>query len=141
MLTRICTVCGRKVEQGKTCSCQSRRQKEYDRDNRDKKSAAFYHSKSWRLLREAVKARAQFADEYILHYEHKIVEGRIAHHIIPVHERPDLALNARNIVYVSDKTHKMIHDAYDRGEEDKREMQAKLARIRIDPTGETKIIF
>ena len=141
MLTRICSLCGREVEQGKTCECLKQRTKEYDCEHRNKASKAFYHSQSWRLLQEAVKARAHYADEYIMHYEHRLIEGRIAHHIIPVDERPDLALNPRNIIYVSDRTHKRIHDAYQKSAEDKREMQSKLARIRIGTTGVQKIVF
>jgi len=132
MLTRICSVCGRKVNVGETCVCMKQRQRDYDRDNRNKDRAAFYHSKSWRLLCEAVKSRAQYADEYILRYDHKIVAGRIAHHIIPLEDNMSLALNPQNIVYVSAKTHKMIHDAYDKGGDVKKDMQARLARIRID---------
>ncbi|WP_302297009.1 hypothetical protein [Mitsuokella multacida] len=132
MLMRICSICGRQVKAGETCPCVKDRQKEYDRDNRNKASASFYHSRQWHLLQLAVKSRAQFLDEYAMYYEKHMMAGRIAHHIIPVDERPDLALNPQNLIYVSDKTHKMIHDEYRKGAKEKSTMQAKLARIRIN---------
>lgn len=58
-----------------------------------------------------------------------IVFGRISHHIIPVSERPDLAYNPDNIIFVSDRTHAEIHREYDKGEDSKHKMQAYLFRI------------
>lgn len=131
MLMRICSACGRQVRVGESCPCLRERQKSYDRDNRNKKAASLYHSRPWQLLQLAVKSRAQYIDEYVMYYEKRMTAGRIAHHIIPVDERPDLALNPQNLVYVSDKTHKLIHDAYKRGGKEKAAMQARLARIRM----------
>lgn len=131
MLMRICSACGRQVRVGEPCPCLKERQKSYDRDNRNKKSASLYHSRPWQLLQLAVKSRAQYIDEYVMYYEKRMTAGRIAHHIIPVDERPDLALNPQNLIYVSDKTHKMIHDAYRKGGKEKAAMQARLARIRM----------
>lgn len=136
MLMRICSACGRQVRVGESCPCLKERQKSYDRDNRNKKAASLYHSRPWQLLQLAVKSRAQYIDEYVMYYEKRMTAGRIAHHIIPVDERPDLALNPQNLVYVSDKTHKMIHDAYRKGGKEKAAMQAKLARIRIKKADE-----
>lgn len=134
MLMRICSACGRQVRVGEPCPCLKERQKSYDRDNRNKNS--LYHSRPWQLLQLAVKSRAQYIDEYVMYYEKRMTAGRIAHHIIPVDERPDLALNPQNLIYVSDKTHKMIHDAYRKGGKEKAAMQAKLARIRIKKADE-----
>lgn len=131
MLMRICSACGRQVRVGESCPCLKERQKSYDRDNRNKKAASLYHLRPWQLLQLAVKSRAQYIDEYVMYYEKRMTAGRIAHHIIPVDERPDLALNPQNLVYVSDKTHKLIHDAYKRGGKEKAAMQARLARIRM----------
>lgn len=131
MLMRICSACGRQVRVGESCLCLKERQKSYDRDNRNKKAASLYHSRPWQLLQLAVKSRAQYIDEYVMYYEKRMTAGRIAHHIIPVDERPDLALNPQNLVYVSDKTHKLIHDAYKKGGKEKAAMQARLARIRM----------
>jgi hypothetical protein len=132
MLTTICGRCGRVIRQGERCKCEADRQREYDRDNRNRESASFYHSKSWKLLQQAVASRAGYTDEYLRYYKGRIQQGRIAHHIAPVDERPDLRLDGRNIIYVSDKTHQMIHAEYGKGEREKREMMMRLYRIRMD---------
>lgn len=132
MLTRICSICGREVEQGKTCPCLKERQHEYDRDNRDKSRAAFYNSRQWELLQKSVAARAGYVDEYLKAYRGRIDPGRIAHHIAPIADRPDLKLDGRNIVYVSDKTHRMIHETYKKSLKDKETMMRKLYKIRMD---------
>lgn len=132
MLTTICGRCGRVIKQGMQCPCEADRQREYDRDNRNRESASFYHSKSWKLLQKAVAARAGFQDEYLKYYKARITQGRIAHHIAPVDERPDLRLDGRNIIYVSDKTHQLIHAEYNKGAKEKEEMQRRLYRIRME---------
>ena len=132
MLTKICGRCGRVIKQGTQCPCEAERQREYDCEHRNRESASFYHSKSWKLLQQAVASRAGYTDEYLRYYKGRIQQGRIAHHIAPVDERPDLRLDGRNIIYVSDKTHQMIHAEYGKGEREKREMMMRLYRIRMD---------
>ena len=132
MLTTICGRCGRVIKQGGRCPCELERQREYDRDNRNRESAAFYHSKSWKLLQQAVASRAGYTDEYVKFYKGRVQPGRIAHHIAPINERPELRLDGRNIIYVSDKTHQMIHAEYNKGIKEKEEIQRQLYRIRME---------
>lgn len=134
MLKRICTICGRTVEAGKPCGCMAASRKEYDTAHRNKESAAFYHSKQWKAVQQLVAARAHYADELISFEEGRIVPGRIAHHIQPIADRPELSLSLSNIIYVSDATHKRIHDAYSKGAKERREMQERLARVRSGGT-------
>lgn len=70
------------------------------------------------------------ADEYIYKTTGRIVPGSIAHHIIPARENPEKRLDADNIIYVSRKTHEMIHAAYDASAEEKMKMILKLQAIR-----------
>ena len=129
MLTRICTSCGRLVQQGEACPCQSERHKAYDRERRDKDRAKFYHSREWRAVAAAVRARAGYADE-LAKAGGRLVPGSVVHHIHPVGERPDLRLSLGNLIYVSARTHKAIHDAYNKSPQAKKEMQARLLAIR-----------
>lgn len=128
MLTRICSKCGKHVPQGSQCPCRKKRHLEYDRDSRDKGKADFYSSASWKRVAAAARARAGYADEYAFVYKGRLERGNIVHHIIPLEERPDLALDLRNLVCVSAATHDRIHRAYQNGE--KAEMQEKLRGIR-----------
>ena len=125
MLTRICPSCGRLVQQGEACPCQAKRHKAYDRERRDKDRARFYHSREWRAVAAAVRARAGYADE-LAKAGGRLVPGSVVHHIHPVGERPDLRLSLGNLIYVSVRTHKAIHDAYDKSPQAKKEMQSRL---------------
>jgi hypothetical protein len=84
------------------------------------------------LLQQAVAARAGYQDEYLSYYKGQVHRGRIAHHIAPVDERPDLRLDGKNIIYVSDMTHQLIHAEYNKGKKEKEEMQRRLYRIRME---------
>lgn len=52
--------------------------------------------------------------------------GFVVHHIHPVGEHPDVRLSLGNLIYVSARTHKAIHDAYDKSPQTKKEMQSRL---------------
>ena len=135
MLTRICTACGRIVPQGERCLCQTARHKEYDRGRRDRDKARFYHSREWQAVAAAVRARAGYADE-VAKASGRLVPGAIVHHIYPVDERPDLRLSLENLIFVSARTHKEIHDAYSKNPRAKKEMQARLIAIRAGEFGD-----
>ena len=129
MLMRICAVCGRKVEQGKRCPCQKQRHKAYDREHRDKSKAAFYNSPGWKYLARAKRRMASYTDEYVEAVDRKLKPGKIVHHIIPLSDDMSLALDVGNLICVSEATHNYIHREYEKGEDAKRQMQAKLFSI------------
>lgn len=126
MLMRECQICGKMHRQGEPCPYAKRRNEEYDREHRNYARSAFYHSSSWKAIQKIVKAACHGLDIYEMNVNHRIVKGRIVHHIIPLSEAPEKALVLTNLVYVSDKTHRMIHDAYDKDAESKAKMQRKL---------------
>lgn len=130
LLVRICGSCGRKVLQGRQCDCRKQRHQVYDWEHRDKAHADFYGSTRWKGAAEAARSRAGYADEYALHYEHKLVPGKTVHHIVPIDEAPELMLDLNNLICVSAKTHDMIHAEYKAGTKRKAEMQVKLSDIR-----------
>lgn len=128
MLTRICPSCGRLASQGERCACQASRHKAYDIARRDQDKARFYHSREWRAVAAAVRARAGYADE-LAKAGGRLVPGAVVHHIHPVGDRPDLRLSMANLIYVSTRTHKEIHDAYNKNPQAKKEMQERLLAV------------
>ena len=129
MLNRLCAVCGKTVPQGQRCECQKKRHIQYNQEHR-LDSSKFYYSRAWKNLSAMVKARANGCDEYILYTEHRIIPGVLSHHIEPSDKCPDLKFRADNLIYVSAKTHRMIHDEYSKSEQSKLNMQHKLIEIR-----------
>lgn len=129
MLMRECPVCGKMHRQGERCPYAGTRQREYDVNHRSKKSAFFYHSNQWKHMQALVKMACHGLDMYAFYVEHRLVKGRIAHHIIPISQEPGRALDMGNLIYVSDSSHKKIHDAYSKSDDDKKIMQKKLFSI------------
>lgn len=57
-----------------------------------------------------------------------MISGSIVHHIEPLQENPVERLNTENLILVSPKTHKMIHDRYALGRNEKTAMQDALKK-------------
>ena len=127
---KICSKCGKKIEQGEICTCQKQRHRIYNEQYRDRIKNAFYHSIGWSKLAKAAKQRANGLDEYALEYEQRITKGKIAHHIYEIEECPELSMSLENLIYVSGRTHSLIHAEYNKDEKTKEEMQKKLLSIR-----------
>lgn len=128
MLRTICGACGRPKPFGAPCACQAGRHKAYDREHRDKSAAAFYHSPQWARTQKAIKARAGGCDEYLRMTEGRLLPGSIVHHIETLQENPDARTTPGNLILVSPKTHKMIHDRYALGKNEKAAMQERLRK-------------
>lgn len=126
MLLRQCNICGKVHRQGEPCHYSKNRQKVYDREHRNKERSGFYHSKEWKAIQAMVKAACHGLDMYEYIYEHRITKGRLVHHIVPLEEDSTRALDLTNLIYVSDKTHKKIHDEYKKGDENKIKIQKIL---------------
>lgn len=124
MLTRICQRCGRRVEQGKKCSCF----KPYQR--RDEEAHKFYKTAIWKKISEAARVRANYLDEYELKYGGRMSPGKVVHHIYTPQERPELALSLDNLIVVSNKTHEQIHTAYNHGGDELENMRKRLIAVR-----------
>lgn len=135
-LMKICQRCGKRLKMNEKCDCEMTRQRraEHNREynfKRDKTARAFYDTKAWRRTRDAVKARAGGLDELRLS-EGVVVAGTTVHHIVPRSEAPELAFDLSNLILVNEKTHRLIHAIYDRSEEEKADMQARLKQVVLE---------
>ena len=88
-------------------------EKEIARGNTDK----FYHSTDWDIAREKVLARDKHICQFFLGRwddgihkpdKYKLVRATMVHHIIPIKERPDLALDINNMISLSFEAHEII---------------------------------
>lgn len=132
MLMKICQHCGKHYPAGTECECMKERraqyQRRYDAESRDEKRTEFYHGKAWRMKRSDTKQKAKGLDE-LAWAEGRIEQGTVAHHIIPLEEAPNMALDSSNLIWISAHTHKNIHKAYKRSLGSKKAMQERLQRI------------
>lgn len=81
----------------------------------------FYHSTDFAIAREKVLIRDKFKCQFFLgkwndgiHFPDKIklIDANTVHHIIPIKERPDLALDINNMVSLSFEAHEIIEDRH-----------------------------
>ncbi len=81
----------------------------------------FYNSTDWDELREKVLKRDKGKCQFFLgkwndgkHFPKviKIINADTVHHIIPIKERPDLALDINNCISLSFEAHEIIEDRH-----------------------------
>ncbi len=79
----------------------------------------FYNSTDFDIVREQVLKRDKNTCQFFLgkwndgkHFPNKIkiTKAEIVHHIIPIKQRPDLALDINNMVSLSFEAHEIIED-------------------------------
>jgi 5-methylcytosine-specific restriction protein A len=70
--------------------------RDYDRRRRDLEAVRFYRSKAWRALR-AQKAALHAHCQDCLEQRDVLVPLSHVHHVVPIKERPDLALTLSNL--------------------------------------------
>lgn len=82
---------------------------------------AFYKSTDWDELREKVLVRDKEKCQFFLgnwddgiHFPNKIkiINADTVHHIIPIKERPDLALDINNCISLSFEAHEIIEERH-----------------------------
>ncbi len=80
---------------------------------------AFYNSTEWDILRERVLKRDKYECQFFagkwndgIHKPSKIklIKATMVHHIIPIKQRPDLALDIDNCISLSFEAHEIIED-------------------------------
>lgn len=118
MLATICGKCGKTHRIDKPCQCRAKNHKQYDKYKRNKTSRSIYNSNAWRKVTQLVKARCKGIDVYVFATSGRIIPAKnsICHHIEELTKAPELAYDVDNIVLVSAHSHKLIHDAYDKGD-------------------------
>ncbi len=82
---------------------------------------AFYNSTDFDIAREKVLARDKGKCQFFLgkwndgkHFPQKIkiIDANTVHHIIPIKQRPDLALDINNMVSLSFEAHEIIEERH-----------------------------
>ncbi len=110
-----CSRCGKRLPSGSKCDCLKQRHKEYDKYSRDKKSDAFYHSKEWELARDDTINYYTGIDIYSYYILGKIEYGQTVHHIVPLKDDWIKRVDRKNLIYLTESNHQLIHKAMNEG--------------------------
>lgn len=130
MIYKRCSICGKRIPTGTTCSCleqiRKARQKDYDQNRRNKKNHSFYTSKAWIRTRDYTIQLYDGIDIYLYYETGQVVKADVVHHIIPLSDDFDLRFSSDNLIPLSHASHNYIHDVYDKSETEKLELEARL---------------
>ena len=114
----------------------SKYHKSYDKYTRDNHSV--YTDKRWSVVKDVCKSKANGIDLWIYYKTGKIVEGRLAHHIIEVADDLSRAYDVINLFWLTDRSHQEIHALYNRDEDTKKKTQQLLFEINKNGTGRVR---
>lgn len=103
--------------------------KRYDEERKDSREWRFYRTKGWINKREKILTKYAGLDIYEFIVNDMIVYANTVHHITPLKEDWNSRLEDENLFPLSERNHKLIHIEYEKGEENKKEMQRKLIGI------------
>lgn len=129
MLYKVCG-CGRAripVGEARCPACAGNRKEYYKHyDKHTRTDGDVYTDRRWPVLTQQCKMMCDGLDLYQYHAQGKLMQGYVVHHIIEVKEDRARAFDPRNLIYVSDATHKWIHKQYNKGLKHKRRLQREL---------------
>lgn len=118
MIYKICSRCGKRIQEGQTCPCQKIRKaqsdRHYDKHQRDRKSTDFYRSPIWQLTRQRVLSMDQHLDVYQYMTSGRIMIADTVHHIVPLKSDWNRRLDVSNLMSLHHDTHSAIEREYDR---------------------------
>lgn len=107
-MKRTCPVCGRIVERGHK---HERKLSQKGRKYPDTVQRRLRSSIQWQRKRDEIKLRDNGVDQVAINgldgAPYIMAKGLQVHHIEPLEERPDLALDDDNLITVSYRTHEL----------------------------------
>ncbi|MBD5643199.1 HNH endonuclease [Clostridium botulinum] len=122
---RMCDECKNRYDKSKKESY-----KEYKKNRKDNTEQKFYSNKEWITVRDIVRRKYNNICLYSYYILNEIKYVDYIHHIIELKEDWDKRLDIDNLIPLSDKSHKIVHRAYDRSAKDKKQMQELLRELK-----------
>lgn len=134
MLLHFCR-CGRPIPQGQalcdTCAATAAsRHMIYNRQDRSKRSADFYVSRAWRIMRARVMDVFDGWDIVALYEEGVLLQAEEVHHIVELEDDWNKCLDPWNLIPLNANTHKRITALYKRGRASMEACQKQLREYR-----------
>lgn len=125
MLYKRCVRCNTRLPYNAICSCKARYKTNSD-SYKDDKEKRFYKSKDWQNTTNIIKNKFNYLDIYSYYVLGQIEKGQVVHHIIALDEDFNKRLSLSNLVYLTEKNHRIIHNLMKKSYKDKEEIQQLL---------------
>lgn len=120
MIFKRCPHCKKRVEVGKKCGCNFKR--EYSSPNGTRK---LYHTSKWQRLQATVISMYGGLDPYAKH-QGRIEYANTVHHIVPAGEDESRFWDPDNLIPLSRASHDEVHVRYRASPEEKAKCQQEL---------------
>lgn len=105
----------------------------YDKYKRNQEAKRFYNSKEWGICRENVLIRDDYlCQECLKDPENPLIPADMVHHIKPLEEYPELALNEDNLESLCNSCHNKEHPEKGGGEK-KRKPKIAVVEFEANP--------
>lgn len=127
MIYKRCGRCGRRVPTGQQCpECSKIKRDRYWH----KKKGIYkqYHTTQWLQLSKTIMSMYGYAD-LVERSKGHLVQADVVHHIAPTSDDPSRFYDVSNLIPLSRDTHDIVHRAYRRGGDEKKQMQDMLYKI------------
>jgi len=122
-----------KYHQQKWEQQEKKRYKEYKKrrmqDKEQKKYQDFYNSNEWKRVRDIVIAGCYSIDILEYYKTGKIIQGERVHHIIELEQDWNSRFDIFNLIYLTERNHRRVHEEYKKGNKEKKQMQELLFRL------------
>nr|DAM85367.1 MAG TPA: HNH endonuclease bacteriophage, HNH Endonuclease, DNA.52A [Caudoviricetes sp.] len=125
MIYKRCTRCGDRLEYNTICSCKSKYKTNSD-SYKDDKEKRFYKSKAWQDTTNIIKNKFNYLDIYSYYVLGQIEKGEVVHHIVALDEDFSKKLSLSNLIYLTEKNHRNIHNLMKRSPKEKEDVQKLL---------------
>lgn len=125
MIYKRCTRCGTRLEYNTICSCKAKYKTNSD-SYKDDKEKRFYKSKAWQDTTNIIKNKFSYLDIYSYYVLGQIEKGEVVHHIVALDEDFSKRLSLSNLIYLTEKNHRNIHNLMKRSPKEKEDVQQLL---------------
>lgn len=119
-----CEECTNKLDQ-----LNKQRHKQNKASRKDKKEQELYTSTLWVKVKEEAKIKTYGIDAYEYYINNRVVSGEVVHHIVEVKEDWSKRLDISNLIYITNSTHRHIHNVYSKSNEERKQMQNILYEL------------
>lgn len=109
---------------------EKERYKEYKerriKDKNQKRYQDFYNSPLWRTLSKAIRSEYYHIDILEYYRTGNIIQGEAVHHIVEIEDDWESRYDSSNLIYLTEKNHRRVHEQYNKSSKDKKVMQKIL---------------
>lgn len=128
MIYKRCTRCGTRLEYNTICGCKAKYKTNSD-SYKDDKEKKFYKSKAWQDATNIIKNKFNYIDIYSYYVLGQIEKGEVVHHIVALDEDFSKRLSLSNLIYLTEKNHRNIHNLMKRSPKEKEDVQQLLFHL------------